>query len=103
MKKQKLTGYSQHLCYLYRLGIDCVLNREYTELTEKDHKVKSDLKDVEKNLSEWTAQNRVVVEKIDAISAEVVSRLLQQKLYPGNDFMCCLYAARGCKSGRETC
>jgi hypothetical protein len=49
------------------------LDREHTELTEKEHKIKSELKDAEKSLSEWTAQNRVVTEKNEEIVAQVVS------------------------------
>ncbi len=45
--------------------------RQITELTEKEHKVKSDLKDAEKNLSEWSAQLKVLAEKSGEFATQV--------------------------------
>ncbi len=84
MRKRNLTGkFMDGKSYRSLRGLYSTrdLNRKHTELTENDHKLKSDHKDAEKNLREWNAQYRVVTEKNDAIVAQVISSFSIIKLH----------------------
>ena len=49
--------------------------REYSRLQEKDHKVKSDLQDVDSSLTQNTARIKVLQEQQDDIRLKVASTL----------------------------
>jgi hypothetical protein len=62
-------------------------NREHTEFTEKEHKFKSDLKDVEKNLNEWKAQQKAAKERGNELAIQVIIFIQTLKRQSADTFL----------------